>query len=75
MKVSISLAEADVEFVDEYARVQGFRSRSAVIQRAVTLLRASELAGAYAEAWQEWESEADAEAWERTAADGLTRET
>jgi Arc/MetJ-type ribon-helix-helix transcriptional regulator len=73
MKMSISLPDADVEFVDEYARVQGFRSRSAVIQRAVRLLRASELGGAYAQAWREWESGSDAEAWER-AGDGLAPE-
>jgi Arc/MetJ-type ribon-helix-helix transcriptional regulator len=74
VKVSISLADADVEFVDEYARAQGFRSRSAVIQQAVRFLRASELGGAYAAAWQDWESGGDAEDWERTAADGLTTE-
>jgi len=49
--MSVSLSEADVEFVDEYARAQGFRSRSAVIQRAIRLLKASELGGAYARAW------------------------
>jgi Arc/MetJ-type ribon-helix-helix transcriptional regulator len=74
MKMSVSLSKADVDFVDEYARAQGFRSRSAVIQRAVRLLKASELGGAYARAWDEWESGSDAEAWEQTVGDGLTPE-
>ena len=44
MKLSVSLPAEDVEFLDQYARSLGARSRSAVIRRAVRLLRASELA-------------------------------
>ncbi len=71
MKVSISLPEEDIEFLDEYARAVGAQSRSAVVQRAVRLLRASELGPAYSQAWQEWESGGDAEVWESVAGDGL----
>ena len=71
MKVSVSLPEEDLEFLDAYARSVGARSRSAVIQRAVRLLRATELGPAYAQAWQEWEVSRDSEVWESVTGDGL----
>jgi Arc/MetJ-type ribon-helix-helix transcriptional regulator len=71
MKVSVSLPDEDVEFLDAYADAQGFASRSAVLHKAVRLLRASELGPAYEQAWDEWSAEGDAEAWEATTGDGL----
>ncbi|MGF1618304.1 MAG: ribbon-helix-helix domain-containing protein [Acidimicrobiia bacterium] len=71
MKISISLAGEDVEFLDEYANSQGLRSRSAVVRTAVRMLRSSKLGDAYADAWQEWEETEDSEVWDRSAADGL----
>jgi Arc/MetJ-type ribon-helix-helix transcriptional regulator len=56
MKVSVSLPDGDVEFLDRYVREQGYRSRSAVVHKAVRLLRAAELGDAYAGAWDEWEN-------------------
>ena len=53
MKVSVSLPEEDVEFLDAYADSQGITSRSAVLHKAVRLLRASGLGGAYENAWHE----------------------
>ncbi len=73
MKVSVSLPEQDVEFLDRYALSLGARSRSAVIQRAIRLLRATELGPAYAQAWQEWEAGGDAEVWEPVSSDGIGR--
>ncbi len=73
MKISVSLPDKDVEFLDEYARSLGVRSRSAVIQRAVRLLRATELGPAYAEAWEDWEASGDAEVWDSTVEDGIER--
>lgn len=70
MKVSVSLPDDDVAFVDEYATRSG-DSRSAVVHRAIGLLRAAELEQAYADAWQEWEATEDAELWEATVADGI----
>ena len=72
MKVSVSLPKEDVDFLDEYAKEQGFASRSAVLHKAVRLLRAAELSAAYEGAWQEWTASPDADAWEATAGDGLT---
>ena len=71
MKLSVSLPEEDVEFLDEYARTQGYRSRSAVLHRAVRLLRSTELGEAYAEAWSEWAESGEAELWGSTTGDGL----
>jgi antitoxin MazE9 len=71
MKVSVSLPEDDVEFLDSYARAQGVPSRSAVLHKAVGLLRAAQLADAYEEAWDSWASSEEAMAWETVAADGL----
>jgi Arc/MetJ-type ribon-helix-helix transcriptional regulator len=72
MKVSVSLPGEDVEFLDEYAREQGYESRSAVLHKAVRLLRAAELGTAYEGAWDEWLASGEAEPWGSTAADGLT---
>ncbi len=71
MKLSVSLADRDIEFLDEYARNVGARSRSAVIRRALRVLRATELGPAYAQAWTEWEAGGDAEIWEPASGDGL----
>jgi len=72
MKISVSLPDDDIEFLDEYARTQGYASRSAVVHTAVRILRASKLGDAYADAWQEWEESGNAEVWEPTTADGLS---
>ncbi len=71
MKLSVSLADDAVVFLDEYAEAQGIPSRSAVIQRAGALLRAAELGAAYAEAWDEWAASRDAAEWDTTTGDGL----
>jgi Arc/MetJ-type ribon-helix-helix transcriptional regulator len=71
MKLSVSLPEEDVEFIDNYATEHGVASRSAVVQRAVSLLRSGELGDDYAAAWDEWAS-SDADGWEPTTADGLS---
>ncbi|HTW07756.1 MAG TPA: ribbon-helix-helix domain-containing protein [Acidimicrobiales bacterium] len=71
MKVSVSLPDEDVDFLDAYASSQGFASRSAVVHKAVRLLRASELGPAYEDAWKEWTTGDEATAWEPTASDGL----
>ncbi len=71
MKVSVSLPDEDVQFVDEYARTRGFGSRSAVLHKAVRLLRAADLGSAYADAWQEWEGSGEPELWDSASGDGL----
>ena len=69
MKVSVSLPDDDVAFLDDYARTRG-DSRSAALHRAVRLLRERGLGPDYAAAWAEWET-ADADTWEAVVGDGL----
>lgn len=71
MKLSVSLPNEDVEFLDAYAVAQGVESRSAVLHRAVRLLRASELTDDYEGAWEEWNTSSDAALWESGVADGV----
>ena len=71
MKLSISLPDEDVAVLDEYARTSGL-NRSAVIRRALRLLRHPQLERDYAAAWDEWEASGEQAAWEGTAADGLS---
>ena len=71
MKVSVSLPSDDVRFLDEYAAGQGLESRSAALQKAVRLLRVSELSAEYESAWDEWHASDDSGAWESTAGDGV----
>jgi Arc/MetJ-type ribon-helix-helix transcriptional regulator len=70
MKLSVSLPESDVAFLDAYAEAEGFESRSAVVHKAVRLLRAASLGAAYEQAWQEWD-ESGGEAWDAALGDGL----
>lgn len=73
MKLSVSLPDDDIAFLDRYAREQGIASRSAALQRAVRLLRATELGPAYEAAWDEWAHAGEADAWDAAAGDGLSR--
>ena len=70
MKISMSLPEEDVTFLDAYAAEKGLPSRSAALHKAVRLLRATGLGAAYQSAWVEWSHE-DQQLWEPTASDGL----
>ena len=71
MKLSVSIPNDDVRFLDDYAREQGLDSRSAALHRAIRLLRTAELAAAYESAWGEWAG-TDAAAWDATAGDGMS---
>ena len=69
MKLSVSIADEDVDFIDRYADQHGVGTRSGVVQRALNLLRAVELGDDYAAAWDEWSAGADV--WDTVVADGL----
>jgi Arc/MetJ-type ribon-helix-helix transcriptional regulator len=71
MKISVSLAEDDIAFLDDYTDRSDVTSRSAAVQRAVALLRATELGPAYAEAWADWDA-GDGGLWDGTTGDGIT---
>ena len=71
MKLSISVPDEDVDFLDAYAAEHQLAGRSQAIQRAITHLRGSQLEAAYLEAIEEWEASPDAAAWDKTSGDGL----
>lgn len=73
MKLSVSLPEEDVRFLDAYAQKEGIESRSAVLHRAVRLLHSADLGHAYELAWQDWGRSGDAQSWDAAVADGLGR--
>ena len=70
VKMSISLPEDLSVFIETFKINHSFRTRSEVIERAVTLLRAKELEEAYREASAECTDE-----WDTTLSDGLKDET
>jgi Arc/MetJ-type ribon-helix-helix transcriptional regulator len=70
VKVSVSIPDEDLDFIDRYASEHRVGSRSQVVQRALSLLRVTELGEDYAAAWEDWEG-SDADAWEPTIGDGL----
>lgn len=67
-KVSVSLSEADLSYLDGQTLSGRYASRSAALQDAIRKLRESELADAYAEAFGEWHDEA----WDGAVGDGLS---
>ncbi len=70
MKVSISLPDDDIAFVDRYARDHG-TTRSAAIHKAVQMLRQGDLAADYEAATDEWVASGEAELWDAVTSDGL----
>ncbi|GAA1923132.1 hypothetical protein GCM10009775_14420 [Microbacterium aoyamense] len=71
-KVSLSLDDRDISFLDGETSAGRFASRSAAVQEAVRLLRESRLADAYAEAYGEWQESDDGAAWDAASGDGLS---
>jgi Arc/MetJ-type ribon-helix-helix transcriptional regulator len=70
MKISISLQDEDVAFLDTYVEEKGLASRSAALHKAVRLLRASGLGSSYEAAWSEW-GEENERLWDSSTSDGL----
>lgn len=66
-KVSLSLSEGDIAFLDLETVSGRYASRSAAVQDAVRLLRESRLADAYAEAFAEGYDDE----WDAAIGDGL----
>lgn len=71
MKLSVSLPDEDVSFLDNYAVAQRMGSRSAAVHKAIKLLRASELDAAYESAWADWTESDDGDLWDATLGDGV----
>jgi Arc/MetJ-type ribon-helix-helix transcriptional regulator len=71
MKVSVSLPEDDLAFLDEYASAHAYASRSAVVHKAIGVLRLGELHDAYGDSWAEWDASGDGDSWEAVVGDGV----
>jgi antitoxin ParD1/3/4 len=69
-KISISLSQSLLQFIESYKIAKGCKSTSQVIEVALELLRNQKLESAYRQASSELDS-----AWDLTVADGLTDET
>jgi len=65
-KISISLSQSLLKFIESYKIAKGCKSPSQVIEVALELLRTQELESAYRQASSEVDS-----AWDLTVADGL----
>jgi Arc/MetJ-type ribon-helix-helix transcriptional regulator len=74
MKLSISIPEDDLAFLDDYTKRAHLPSRSAAVQRAVRALKVAELGAEYAAAWQEFDASGDAALWDLTVGDGIEDE-
>lgn len=68
-KISISLSQSLLQFIESYKIAKGCKSPSQVIELALELLQNQELESAYRQASSEVDS-----AWDITVADGLTDE-
>lgn len=69
MKVSVSLSDDDLRFLDAYATEHGLKSRSAVLKQAVRLLGTVDLSAAYEQAWAEWAADPIQASWTTPDAD------
>lgn len=69
-RVSITLTEEDLAYLDGQTRAARYASRSAALQDAIGKLRESELADAYANAFAEWHDDS----WPEAAGDCLPGE-
>lgn len=71
MKLSVSLSEKDVEFLDVYITAHDLETRSAGLQAALRALRDLDLQEAYEQAFEEWEGSEDQRLWDMTTGDGI----
>ena len=69
MKVSVSVPDEDIEFLDKYAKTHRVAYRSAALQHAIRLLRASELTDSYTAAFTEWADDPASDAWDTAGVD------
>ena len=64
MKLSVSLPDEACEFLDKCVEDGQYPSRSAVVLRALRLLRSADLGAMYAEAFAEWQSSEEGADWD-----------
>lgn len=73
-RVTVTVPVPDLDFLKEYERAHGLRSRSAAFHAAIAALREKELESQYLEADEQWYGSEDAADWDLTSGDGLGRD-
>ncbi|MGQ0743720.1 MAG: ribbon-helix-helix protein, CopG family [Acidimicrobiales bacterium] len=71
MRLHVSIPDNDVASLDAYARSRSIPSRSAVLERAVGLLRLVEIGRNYEDAFNEWAASGEGDLWDSATADGM----
>lgn len=71
MKLSVSLPEAQVAFLDRYRQQHGLASRSEVVRVALKLLQDRMLEEEYRAAGEKWQRSEDAALWDGAVDSGL----
>jgi Arc/MetJ-type ribon-helix-helix transcriptional regulator len=64
MKLSVSLPEVECEFLDKCVEQGLYPSRSAVVLRALRLLRSADLGKMYSDAFDEWDESDEGADWD-----------
>ncbi len=72
-KISVSLSEADLAFLDAHVKETGLPGRSAGIKDAIRQLRSADLQAEYEAEFREMDWD-EFRSWETTAMDGLEDE-
>ena len=75
MKVSVSIPDDDLAYLETQIAAGRYPTRSAAFHAAVKSLRSRDLEAQYAEAMAEWRESPDSTAWETTVGDGIDDET
>jgi Arc/MetJ-type ribon-helix-helix transcriptional regulator len=63
LKISVSLPDEDLEFLDSFRQANGLLSRSAVVHLAIYMLRGAQLTSSYEAAWGEWQDTPESADW------------
>jgi Arc/MetJ-type ribon-helix-helix transcriptional regulator len=71
MKVSVSITEDDVVYLESQIASGRFATRSAAMHAAIKLMRTRDLEAQYAAAAHDWRESGDGAAWDAANADGL----
>lgn len=71
MKVSISLSDADLAYLDAETAAGRYASRSAAVAAAIGWMRRGDLVAIYDQAFDDWADSGEAEVWDPTAGDGI----
>jgi Arc/MetJ-type ribon-helix-helix transcriptional regulator len=64
VKLSVSLPDDECEFLDRCVEDGLYPSRSAIVLRALRLLRSADLGKMYSEAFTEWEASDEGADWD-----------